>query len=58
MFEEIDIDTFVEEEPPKGSTQKEKDAQIDERFEVLSPNQKRIIEEIQKNKPDAFDIGT
>ena len=58
MFEEIDIDTFVEEEPPKGSTQKEKDAQIDERFKVLSPNQKRIIEEIQKNKPDAFDIGT
>jgi len=58
VFEEIDIDTFVEEEPPKGSTKAEKDAEIDERFKFLSDDQKRMFEEIQKNKPDAFDIGT
>jgi len=58
VLEEIDIDTFVEEEPPKGSTKAEKDAEIDERFKFLSDDQKRMFEEIQKNKPDAFDIGT
>jgi hypothetical protein len=35
----------------------EKDAEIDKRFEVLSPEQRRIIEEIQKNKPDDFGTG-
>jgi len=58
VFEEIDIDTFVEEEPPKGTSKTEKDAEIDERFKFLSDDQRRMFEEIQKNKPDAFDIGT
>ena len=53
----IDIDTFVQEDPPKGSTKEEKDAEIDERFKILSPDQKKIIEEIQKNKPDDFGTG-
>ena len=57
VFEEIDIDTFVEEAPPKGSTKEEKDAEIDERYEYLSDDQRKILKEIQKNKPDAFDEG-
>ena len=56
-FEKINIDTFVEEPAPKGSTKEEKDAEIDERFNILSDDQKRIIEEIQKNKPDDFGTG-
>jgi len=56
-FEKINIDTFVEEPAPKGSTKAEKDAEIDKRFEVLSDEQRRIIEEIQKNKPDDFGTG-
>ena len=51
-FQVIDIDTYVKPDPPKGSTKEEKDAVIDERFDYLSDDQKRIIEEIQKNKPD------
>ena len=56
-FQVIDINTYVKPEAPKGSTQQEKDAEIDKRFEILSDDQKRIIEDLQKNKPDAFDIG-
>ena len=56
-FQIIDIDTYVKPDSPKGSTKKEKDAEIDERFEILSDDQRRIIEEIRKNKPDDFDIG-
>ena len=56
-FQIIDIDTYVKPDPPKGSTKKEKDAEIDKRFDVLSPDQKRIIEEIRKNKPDDFGTG-
>ena len=53
----IDIETYVKPDAPKGSTQQEKDAEIDKRFEVLSPEQRRIIEEIRKNKPDDFGTG-
>ena len=56
-FQVIDIDTYTKTEPPKGSTKEEKDAKIDERFEVLSDEQRRIIEEIRKNKPDDFGTG-
>jgi hypothetical protein len=56
-FQVIDIDTYVKPDPPKGSTKAEKDAEIDERFEILSDDQRRIIEEIQKNKPDDFGTG-
>ena len=56
-FQVIDIDTYVKPDPPKGSTKAEKDAKIDKRFDVLSDEQKRIIEEIQKNKPDDFGTG-
>ena len=56
-FQVIDIDTYVKPDAPKGSTKEEKDAEIDKRFEVLSPEQRRIIEEIQKNKPDDFGTG-
>ena len=56
-FQVIDIETYVKPDAPKGSTQQEKDSEIDKRFEVLSPEQKRIIEEIQKNKPDDFGTG-
>ena len=56
-FQVIDIDTYVKPDPPKGSTKAEKDAEIDKRFDVLSDEQKRIIEEIQKNKPDDFGTG-
>jgi hypothetical protein len=57
-FEVIDIDTYVKPDPPKGSTQEEKDAKIDERFEILSDDQRRILEEIRKNKPDDFGYGS
>jgi len=50
-FQVIDIETYVKPDPPKGSTKAEKDAKIDERFEILSDDQRRIIEEIQ-NKPE------
>jgi len=53
-FEDINIDTFVEEEPPKGSTKEEKDAEIDKRFDFFSPNQKRIIKDIQNKPEDPF----
>ncbi len=56
-FEKINIDTFVEEPPPKGSTKEEKDAEISKRYEYLSPDQRRMFEEIQKNKPDDFGTG-
>jgi hypothetical protein len=56
-FQVIDINTYVKPDTPKGSTQEEKDAKIDERFEILSDDQRRIIEEIQKNKPDDFGTG-
>ena len=57
-FEKIkDIDTFVEEEPPAGKTKKEKDAEIKKRFDFFSDDQKKIIEDIQKNKPDDFGTG-
>jgi len=46
-----DIDTYTIPDAPARSTQEEKDAEIDKRFEVLSPEQRRIIEEIQ-NKPE------
>jgi len=53
-FEDINLDTFVEEEPPKGSTQEEKDAIIDERFEFLSEEQRRKLEEIRNRPEDEF----
>ena len=57
-FEKIkDIDTFVEEEPPAGKTKKEKDDEIKKRFDFFSDDQKKIIEDIQKNKPDDFGTG-
>ena len=46
-----DIDTYTIPDAPAGSTAEEKDAVIDERFNYLSPDQRRIIEEIQ-NKPE------
>ena len=52
-----DIATFVDPPAPAGTTQDDKDKEIDKRFEFLNPNQKRIIEEIQKNKPDDFGTG-
>jgi hypothetical protein len=52
-----DIATFVDTPAPAGTTQEEKDADISKRFKILSPNQKRIIEDIQKNKPDDFGTG-
>ena len=52
-----DIATFVDPPAPAGTTQEEKDSDISKRFKILSPNQKRIIEEIQKNKPDDFGTG-
>jgi hypothetical protein len=56
-FQVIDIETYVKPDAPKGSTKAEKDAEIDKRFDVLSDEQRRIIEEIQKNKPDDFGTG-
>jgi|TARA_X000001036_G_scaffold435154_1_gene475846 hypothetical protein len=56
-FQVIDIETYVKPDPPKGSTQAEKDAKIDERFEVLSDEQRKMLEEIRKNKPDDFGTG-
>ena len=52
-----DIATFVDPPAPAGTTQEEKDSDISKRFKILSPNQKRIIEDIQKNKPDDFGTG-
>jgi len=53
-FEKINIDTFVEEEPPKGSTQKEKDEIIDKRFDYLSEDQRKKLREIQNMPPDPY----
>jgi len=52
-----DIDTYTIPDAPARSTQEEKDADISKRFKILSPNQKKIIEDIQKNKPDDFGTG-
>ena len=56
-FQIIDIDTYTKPEAPKGSTKAEKDAKIDERFDYLSDDQRRILEDIRKNKPDDFGTG-
>jgi len=53
-FQVIDIDTYVKPDPPKGSTQAEKDAEIDERFRVLSDEQRKILEDIRNRPPDPF----
>ena len=53
-FQVIDIETYVKPDVPKGSTKAEKDAEIDKRFDVLSDEQRRIIEEIQNMPPDPF----
>ena len=52
-----DIDSYVIESPPPGTTQKEKDAKIDERFKILSDEQTQKLEELRKNKPDDFGTG-
>jgi len=52
-----DIDTYTIPDAPAGSTAEEKDAVIDERFNYLSPDQKKILEDIKKNKPDDFGTG-
>ena len=56
-FQVIDIDTYVKPDAPEGSTKAEKDAEIDERFNILSDDQRRILEDIRKNKPDDFGTG-
>ena len=57
-FQVIDIDTYVKPDAPEGSTKAEKDAEIDERFNILSDDQRRILEDIRKNKPDDFSYGS
>jgi len=56
-FQVIDIDTYTKPEPEKGSTKEEKDAKIDERYEYLSDEQRKILKDIRKNKPDDFGTG-
>ena len=56
-FQVIDIDTYTKPEPEKGSTKEEKEAVIDERYEYLSDDQRKILEDIRKNKPDDFGYG-
>ena len=53
-FQVIDIETYVKPEAPKGSTQKEKDAEIDKRFKILSDDQRKILEEIRNKPEDPF----
>ena len=53
-FQVIDIETYVKPDAPKGSTQAEKDAEIDKRFEILSDDQRIILEEIRNRPPDPF----
>jgi len=53
-FQVIDIETYVKPDPPKGSTKAEKDAEIDKRFEILSDDQRKILEEIRNRPPDPF----
>jgi len=52
-----DIDTYVKPIPPKGTTKEEKDAEIDERYNYLSDDQRRKLEEIRKNNPQDFSYG-
>ncbi len=56
-FLTIDLETYVKPVASAGTTQDDKNKEIDKRFEFLNPNQKRIIKEIQKNKPDDFGTG-
>jgi len=49
-----DIDTYTIPEAPAGSTAEEKDAVIDERFNYLSPDQKRKLDEIRNRPEDEF----
>ena len=56
-FQVIDIETYVKPDHQKVVHKKKKMLKIDERFEILSDDQRRIIEEIQKNKPDDFGTG-
>ena len=53
-FQKIDIDTYVKPDAPAGSTQEEKDAEIDKRFEILSEDQRRKLEEIKNMPPDPY----
>ena len=53
-FQIIDIDTYVKPDAPAGSTQEEKDAEIDKRFEILSEDQRRKLEEIKNMPPDPY----
>jgi len=49
-----DIDTYTIPDAPAGSTAEEKDAVIDERFNYLSPDQKRKLDEIRNRPEDEF----
>jgi len=49
-----DIDTYTIPDAPAGSTQAEKDAKIDKRFEILSDDQRKILEEIRNRPEDEF----
>jgi hypothetical protein len=53
-FQVIDINTYVKPDPPKGSTKAEKDAEIDERFNYLSEEQRKKLREIQNMPPDPY----
>ena len=50
----IDLDTYVKPDTPPGSTKEEKDAKIDKRFDYLSEEQRKKLEEIQNMPPDPY----
>ena len=55
-FQTIDIDTYIKPDAPVGSTQAEKDAEIDKRFEILSDDQRKTLKEIQE-KDSLIPVG-
>ena len=54
-FQVIDIDTYEKPVTPKGKTEKEKDAEISDRFSYLNERQKKIIKDIQSRSSDGLD---
>ena len=53
-FQVIDIDTYEKPVTPKGKTEKEKDAEISDRFSYLNERQKKIIKDIQSKSGDGL----
>ena len=53
-YKVVDINTYTPDEEPVVKSQKEIDAEIDERYEILSDEQRKKLEEIRNRPPDPY----